>query len=350
MRRTHLASDFGIGEALSDYVRGNVLETKSIVSQFPEVEAEHLLIQVAEKVEGFHAHIGSLDSALEETPEVLKSVSVNLPVNVLLGMVDYLMLEILVLQSLIGEKRIGIDRAACLDVTPNLGLKMMLAASGNHHCANFAAAFKDAHDGSLVLYAALGNHALVFVGVHEAARAADEGFVYFYLGAASSKFRGRVALHRKADSVEHEPCGLLSDAKSAGHFVGTDTVLAVSNHPNSDEPLVQRKRGILKDSPDLHGELPLSMDALALPLALILEEHSVLTATGRASHLAVRPAQLNHELEAVVRVREVNDGLLEGLWFAHVSHLNQGYPKAVDLSSILLPAQVLNVGGLRGKD
>src|SRR5208337_2439492 len=109
MRRTDLASDFGIGEALSDYVRGNVLETKSIVGQFAEVEAEYLLVQVPEQMEGFHAHIGALDSALKETPEVFEPVSVNLPVNVLLGMVDYLMLEILMLQSLIGKKRIGVD-------------------------------------------------------------------------------------------------------------------------------------------------------------------------------------------------------------------------------------------------
>src|SRR5208337_888968 len=84
MRRTDLASDFGIGEALSDYVRGNVLETKSIVGQFAEVEAEYLLVQVPEQMEGFHAHIGALDSALKETPEVFEPVSVNLPVNVLL--------------------------------------------------------------------------------------------------------------------------------------------------------------------------------------------------------------------------------------------------------------------------
>src|SRR5208282_2516435 len=117
MRRTHLASHFGIGEALSDYVRGNVLETKSIVSQFPQVEAEHLLIQIPEEVEGFHAHVGSLNSTLQEAPEVFESVGVNLPVYVFLGVVNYLMLEILMLQALIGEQRIGVDRAVSLDVT-----------------------------------------------------------------------------------------------------------------------------------------------------------------------------------------------------------------------------------------
>ena len=57
-------------------------ETKPIVSQFAEVVAEHLFVQIAEEVEGFDAHIGSLDSALAQAPEVFESVGGNLPVNV----------------------------------------------------------------------------------------------------------------------------------------------------------------------------------------------------------------------------------------------------------------------------
>jgi len=57
------------------------------------------------------------------------------------------------------------------------------------------------------------------------------------------------------------------------------------------------------------------MDALALPLALILEEHNVIATAGRANHGAIGPAQTDHEVEAVIGVREVEDGLLEGFGF-----------------------------------
>ncbi len=319
MRRTHLASHFGIGEALSDYVRGNVLESKSIVSQFPQVEAEHLLIQVPEEVKGLHAHVGSLDAAFEKAPEVFESIGVNLPVNVFLSMVDYLVNEILVLQSLIGEQRIGIDRAVRFDVTANLGLHDVLAASGNHHCSDFATAFKNAHYRGLVFGAGGADAAIVLFLVHKAGSAADEGFVYLHLRATSAKFRGIVALHCKTDSVEHEPCGLLGDAECAGHFVGTDAVLAVGNHPHCNEPLVERESRIFHDGPDFRSELPMVVDVFALPLALILEEHGILPATSRTDYLAVRPAQLDHELEAVIGVGEVDDGLLKCLWLgAHV--------------------------------
>jgi hypothetical protein len=43
---SNLASTFGIGEALSDYVRGNVLESGSTMSQFPQEESEHLTLRL----------------------------------------------------------------------------------------------------------------------------------------------------------------------------------------------------------------------------------------------------------------------------------------------------------------
>jgi hypothetical protein len=340
MRRTNLASDLGIGEVLSDYMRGNVLETKSIVSQFPQVEAEHLLIQIPEEMKGFHAHVGTFDSALQQAPEVFESVGVNLPVNVFLGMVNHMMLEILVFQSLIGKQRIGVNRAASLDVMANLSLKVMLAASGNHHCANFSATFHDAEHGSLILHAAFGNHALVLVGVHESGSTTDEGFVYFYLRTTATEFRTGIALHRKADSVEHEPCGLLSDAKSAGHFVRTHAILAVGNHPHCDKPLIERQCRIFKDGSNLHRKLTMSMDALALPFPLILKEYCIFTATCRASHFAIRPAHFDHEGKAIIGICEVNDGLLKCLWLVHIFHLTQRYQRQFDLSSILLPSDV----------
>jgi hypothetical protein len=94
--------------------------------QFAKVVAENLFVKVAEQMEWLDANIGSLQLALEQTPEVFESVGVNLPVNVPLGVVDNLMLESLRFESLIGHECIGVDRTACLNVSANVLMEQML--------------------------------------------------------------------------------------------------------------------------------------------------------------------------------------------------------------------------------
>jgi hypothetical protein len=53
----------------------------------PISEAEHLLRDVAVKVKRLNCNVGSLQAAFQETPEVLDSLSVDLPANVLVEMV-----------------------------------------------------------------------------------------------------------------------------------------------------------------------------------------------------------------------------------------------------------------------
>ena len=40
-------------------------------------------------MERFNRHVGALDGPLQETPEVLQAISVNLSLHVLFGMVDH---------------------------------------------------------------------------------------------------------------------------------------------------------------------------------------------------------------------------------------------------------------------
>jgi hypothetical protein len=47
------------------------------------VAAEYLFIEISEQVERFDVHISTLQSALEQTPEILKTVRVNLPINII---------------------------------------------------------------------------------------------------------------------------------------------------------------------------------------------------------------------------------------------------------------------------
>src|SRR5262249_29254659 len=116
--------------------------------------------------------------------------------------------------------------------------------------------------------------------------------------------------HCKADAVQHEPCGLLGDSQSAVDFVGTDSVLAVRNHPHSDKPLIERDCGIFHDGSDLRRELFARMLALALPEIASREEAHVFAGASWTGD-TVGPAALDHERATVVGVPEIEDGLLK---------------------------------------
>ncbi len=89
-----------------------MLEPSTIMGQLPKVAPKHLLIQIAEQVERFHAHVGSLQPALQGTPEILESVGMNAAMHVTFSMVNDFTHEILVLQSFIGHERVSEDRAS----------------------------------------------------------------------------------------------------------------------------------------------------------------------------------------------------------------------------------------------
>jgi hypothetical protein len=61
-------------------------------------------------VEWLHAHVGALERPLEQTPEVLQPIGVNLVVHVGDGVVNHFMLKLI--EALIGLQRIGEDRGA----------------------------------------------------------------------------------------------------------------------------------------------------------------------------------------------------------------------------------------------
>jgi hypothetical protein len=46
-------------------VRGDVLESSSIVRQMPEVVAENLFVEIPEQMKFFHANVSSFKSTLE---------------------------------------------------------------------------------------------------------------------------------------------------------------------------------------------------------------------------------------------------------------------------------------------
>jgi hypothetical protein len=114
--------------------------------------------------------------------------------------------------------------------------------------------------------------------------------------------------------MQHEPCRLLGHADGVSDLVRANAVLAVGERPDRDQPLFESDWRVLEDGSDLRRELAFGVNALALPLGLVFEEHNVIPATGRALHHAIRPALRNHVSDAVLWVSEVLNRGLKGSW------------------------------------
>src|SRR5579863_1861263 len=76
--RPCLAGEFIERDALANNTTNR--EIKSLtVRHLAIVVAIRLLIQVTEQVKGFHAHVRSIDTALQERPEIFQTIRVDAP-------------------------------------------------------------------------------------------------------------------------------------------------------------------------------------------------------------------------------------------------------------------------------
>src|SRR5260370_28360837 len=114
--------------------------------------------------------------------------------------------------------------------------------------------------------------------------------------------------------MHHKPSGFLSNPQITRHFVAADSILAVSQHPSCGEPLIQSDCGILKDSPNLDGELALCVMAPALPETTLRKKLNTIRATRRARN-AFGPASDCQIVNVVIGIREIDDCFLKALWF-----------------------------------
>src|SRR5260221_1744339 len=270
----------------------------------PLVEPEGLLIEVAEQMEWLDADVGSPDAALEQAPEVLKTVGVDLPVYISLRMVDDAM-DVFAAKALIRPQFIGVDvRSGCDAI---LDLREQAAALGvlyhpdlDAALALLGVALQKPHDDSLSAPAGfMVQSPETARPVHVLGASTDEGLIDLHVAAHLLEGAG---LHRKANAMEHEPSGFLSHPKGAANLVGADAVLAVGNQPHRGEPLVQAEGAVLEDGADLGGKLFLA--ASAFPDQPSLEKPDFLGLAMRAGH-ATRPAQRHHEVERNLPVSEV---------------------------------------------
>ena len=264
-------------------------------------------------MERLNTHIGTLESALQEAPEVLDSIGMHVSPHILNGMIHDLM-GVFTLQPFVRHIGISEQIATWFNVASNFSMKASALHIRQYLCPNLAmlrngATLQHAHDNRLARSASAPDLLPALVSVHIASEAADEGFIRFN---SSTHLFKRAGLCRQAQTMQHEPGGFLRDAKSTTHFVGTNPILAVDDHPHGRQPLVETNGGIFHDRTDFDAELLPRMTASAFPHSTRGEEYDLL-ASACGTGDAVRPAQLNHKLQGAFSIREVVDSLNQGL-------------------------------------
>src|SRR5579885_165018 len=157
-RFSNLAGEFRISEALASDLTNTGIEALS-VTHLPIVVAERLFVDIAEQLERFDAHVGAVQSAFQQAPEVFHGVGVDFAVRVLDRVVDDGVLVVFI-QAVVGKKFIAENRRSSLDVLTHLFLNRFLASVIDYKSTNIAAALDHAHNDGLVFPASPGDDAL----------------------------------------------------------------------------------------------------------------------------------------------------------------------------------------------
>src|ERR1700730_13438356 len=243
LRRRLLASEFLPSETLADNLTDGEVEAIRIIHVLTVVVTKRLFVKVAEQVERLHADVGAVQTALEQAPEVFHGVGVDVPIDILNGVVNHGVLVVFV-QSIVREKFITEDRGARFYTLTDYALKFFLGASLNVLHNHFAAALDHTKNDLLTFRSATLDLFRSLGFVHITSLLANEGFVYFDF---TTKHPTVFGLQAKADTGEHEPCGLLSNSEVTLDLIARDPILAVGQQPNGGKPLIQTKRRVFKD-------------------------------------------------------------------------------------------------------
>src|SRR5438270_9145670 len=216
-----------------------------------------LLIYVSEKMKRFYSNVGTSETAFEKRPKILKAVGMHPTAHIFFGVVNHVMNKP-VAQTVIADVLISEHRGAFLHVLEHLVLQCLAFYVWDNRGTYFTQiAVEHAHDNrfAVVRPGLLVTQTAVFVHVPDST--ADVSLIYlnFLLTALrpAAEFRSPiVGVKDVPDALKHKPCRLLRNAKGACQFVGTDTVLAIDQHPYGGHPLIQAKGGILEYGADLN--------------------------------------------------------------------------------------------------
>lgn len=314
-RRTHLAGDFSVSQSLANYIGDCNFKTLTVAQILPVIVAKRLLIQVPEHVKRLHANICSSDTTLQQTPEVFQALGMDSASCVGLSVIDELM-PVKLTKPTIGSVFVCVQAGAGCDIFTYRCLHGEFGCIRKNVCADpggllTTASLQQSHHDCLAEVRGLFHNAVTLSGVHVPGKSANESLIH--LDFAAELTTGTV-LHGKPDTMQHEPCGFLGDANGPVNLPRTDSVLTVRNHPHRSEPLVETNRRILKDGSDLDAELRFRMASLALPHTARFHERNGFRSASWA-HNTVGPSPRNEIVNAVIRIGEILNRLLESLGF-----------------------------------
>jgi hypothetical protein len=123
--RKLLAGQLVEGQPLAEDGRSRFDESLG-VRHLAVVEPIDLFVEIAKQMKRFERYIGALEGALEQRPEVLAPVGVDLPVHVAFGVNDDIV-DVVRVQPIVREQLVGVDVRPASNVLADLGLKDGLA-------------------------------------------------------------------------------------------------------------------------------------------------------------------------------------------------------------------------------
>src|SRR5208337_5542648 len=113
-----------------------------------------------------------------KAPEVLKAVSVNLPVNIFLGMVDNFV-SVFLSQPVIRLQGIGVESRSSFDMLFNASMESGTLSVCYYGSANLPAALQGSEHDGLVFSASTSDAPFAFVELHVPRFTADESLIDF---------------------------------------------------------------------------------------------------------------------------------------------------------------------------
>lgn len=229
---------------------------------------------------------------LEQTPNALNSVRVNVSANPFLrAVINALMPRIRVANSKVSGKFVGVDRFGIWrGVLLHEGMKSGAVGVWENLKANLATTLNRTNGNRLVATVATA---------HAADFPANVSFIHFH-DAAQQRTVG--VPHGRTDAVAEIPCGLVGDGDCPLHLQRAHALLALSHQIDGEKPLGQRKVRVVKDGATRSGELIAA--GVAIVLATIRDAGHALASAARALN-ASRPAKLGKTLAALVVIAEL---------------------------------------------
>lgn len=279
-----------------------VNETQDRVSEqervIAVVPAERRFVQVGGKVLHGQLVVRADHGAVEQAPNRLNRVCVDVAVNPLVvSVADGFVPRVLVSDTVVTAPLVGVDRFGIVayDV-PDEAVQGVVIVARDGAEPDLAAALDGADHNGLVAPVAAAPPAYL---------AAEEGLVD--LDDAVQEL-GPLVLHSRADAVAEIPGGLVRDAEHPLQLVCADRLLGLTDHVDGEEPLPERQLGIVEERSDADAELVAASVAVELPA--FRNPRDLVRVAARAAN-AVRPAQLFKVFVAAILGAEPLDQLRE---------------------------------------